>query len=241
MNIRSRSRPSSIAAVDRRLITRAGYQIMSIVGTDAGKPAAASSSDTRQRILNAAMRCFSDSGFHNASMQQICAAANMSPGGVYRYFASKDEIIGAIFEHVHARNTQYFERMAAEGATLESFCEVGFSCLRDLTEGPERSMFCEVFAEAQRNPQMRGVFEAKYNQALGQLRAALSHLQSIGEIDKSLDVSVVATLLMAIGDGLIVRKRVDQELQIETLWPALHALLTRMLRPSPAVVGPTNI
>jgi len=213
---------------------------MSMTSADAGKPAAASSSDTRQRILDAAMRCFSDSGFHNASMQQICAAANMSPGGVYRYFASKDEIIGAIFEHVHARNTQYFERMAAEGATLDSFCEVGFSCLRELTGGPESGMFCEVFAEAQRNPQLRVVFEAKYNQALGQLCAALSHLQSIGEIDKSLEVSVVATLLMAIGDGLIVRKRVDQELKFETLWPALRALITRMLRPSLAAVSPAN-
>ena len=49
--------------------------------------------DPRQRILEAAMRCFCENGFHSASMQQICAAANMSPGGVYRYFASKDAIM----------------------------------------------------------------------------------------------------------------------------------------------------
>jgi len=205
---------------------------MSVTTGENSKMAIAPGADTRQRILDAAMRCFSESGFHNASMQQICAAANMSPGGVYRYFASKDEIIGAIFEHVHARNTQYFERMVSEGVTLQAFSEVGFSCLRDLTNGPESGLFCEVFAEAKRNPQMRGAFEAKYQKSLDMMRTALARLQASGEIDGSLDVAVVATLLMAIGDGLIMRMRVDQELQFEALWPALNALINRMLRPS---------
>jgi len=214
---------------------------MTVTSLDPVKPPA-SGGDTRQRILDAAMRCFSESGFHSASMQQICAAANMSPGGVYRYFASKDDIIGAIFEHVHARNTQYFERMAAEGVTLETFSEVGFSCLRDLTAGPERGMFCEVFAEARRNPEMRGVVDATYQKALALLQVALTRLQAIGEIDTSLDVNVVATLLMAIGDGLIVRMRVDHDLQFETLWPALNALITRMLRPTaPAAITQKSV
>lgn len=214
---------------------------MSITLSDAAKLPAPAAPDTRQRILDAAMRCFSDSGFHNASMQQICAAASMSPGGVYRYFASKDEIIGAIFEHVHARNSQYFERMVAEGGTLETFSEVGFSCLRDLTSGPECGLFCEVFAEAKRNPQMREAFEAKYFQSHEMLRTALARLQNNGEVDGSLDVGVVATLLMAIGDGLIIRMRVGQGLQFEALWPALNAMITRMLRPSAPPTGKNQL
>ena len=216
---------------------------MSVTALDPAKPASAPPApDTRQRILEAAMRCFSDSGFHSASMQQICAAASMSPGGVYRYFASKDEIIGAIFERVHARNSQYFERMVSEGATLEAFAEVGFSCLRDLTSGPECGLFCEVFAEAKRNPQMRVAFEAKYFQAHDMLRTAIARLQDNGEVDGSLDVGAVATLLMAIGDGLIIRMRVDEGLQFDALWPALNAMITRMLRPSapPTIKNPVS-
>lgn len=205
---------------------------MTIFGTDAAKPGPSGSTDTRQRILDAAMRCFSESGFHTASMHQICAAASMSPGGVYRYFASKDEIIAAIFDHVQARNNQYFGRMAEGGATLESFCQVGFSCLREVTNGPERGLFCEVFAEAQRNPQLRGAFEAKYRQTLGMIQAALAHLQSCGEIDPALDVGVGAAMLLAIGDGFIMRMTVDPDLNFEALWPALNMLITRMLRPA---------
>lgn len=41
-----------------------------------------------QRILDAARACFVRHGFQGASMQQICAEAGMSPGALYRYFAS---------------------------------------------------------------------------------------------------------------------------------------------------------
>ena len=44
------------------------------------------------RDLAAAQRCFVRSGFHGASMQDICAEAGMSPGNLYRYFPSKEAL-----------------------------------------------------------------------------------------------------------------------------------------------------
>ena len=52
--------------------------------------------DRRAEILDAAERCFIRSGFHQASMQEICAEAKMSPGNLYRYFPSKEAIIAGI-------------------------------------------------------------------------------------------------------------------------------------------------
>ena len=49
-----------------------------------------------QRVLEAAKTCFVRSGFQGASMQEICAQADMSPGALYRYFPSKEAIIEAI-------------------------------------------------------------------------------------------------------------------------------------------------
>jgi TetR/AcrR family transcriptional repressor of uid operon len=43
-------------------------------------------SDRRAEILAAAERCFVRSGFHQASMHEICIEAGMSPGNLYRYF-----------------------------------------------------------------------------------------------------------------------------------------------------------
>jgi AcrR family transcriptional regulator len=50
----------------------------------------------RAQIVAAARRCFARDGFHQTSMPDIAAAAGVSAGAPYRYFAGKDEIILAI-------------------------------------------------------------------------------------------------------------------------------------------------
>src|SRR6266567_8401051 len=67
-------------------------------------------SDRRLEILDAAQRCFARSGFHGASMQDICAEAAMSPGNLYRYFPSKEAIIAGIAERDRAEVAQQFAR-----------------------------------------------------------------------------------------------------------------------------------
>ncbi len=52
-------------------------------------------SAARHQIIDAAYRCFARKGFHQATMRDIYAEANLSPGAVYHYFDSKDAIIQA--------------------------------------------------------------------------------------------------------------------------------------------------
>jgi len=47
----------------------------------------------KQQIVDAAFLCFARKGFHPSTMQDICSEAGLSAGAVYRYFASKEEII----------------------------------------------------------------------------------------------------------------------------------------------------
>ena len=49
----------------------------------------------RRQILDAALVCFSRRGFHQTPMQAIFEEARLSPGAVYRYFKSKEEIVRA--------------------------------------------------------------------------------------------------------------------------------------------------
>jgi AcrR family transcriptional regulator len=51
--------------------------------------------ERREGILEAALSCFGQKGFHQTTMRDICEAAGVSPGAVYRYFKSKDEFIEA--------------------------------------------------------------------------------------------------------------------------------------------------
>lgn len=51
------------------------------------------SADPRQEILRAAARLFQQQGYDGTSMNDIAAALELSKGGLYHHFQSKDEIL----------------------------------------------------------------------------------------------------------------------------------------------------
>ena len=48
------------------------------------------------QILDAALVCFAQRGFHQTSMHDISAEAGISVGLIYRYFANKEAVISAM-------------------------------------------------------------------------------------------------------------------------------------------------
>ena len=57
----------------------------------------------REHILDAAERCFARAGFHRCTMHDICKEAGISPGALYVYFSSKEELIAGIAERDRSR------------------------------------------------------------------------------------------------------------------------------------------
>jgi AcrR family transcriptional regulator len=196
--------------------------------------------DHRRRILDAAVSCFARAGFHGTSMQVICQEARMSPGALYRYFNSKDAIIEAIAAEERARNARYLSAVHAETNHLQALFDGGFAFLKDMAGSRDAALCAEVCAEAQRNPRIRDIFEVNHRQAREALTKAIETAQSAGEIDPALEVNVIVTVLMAIGDGLIVRPPFDPDMSIERIEPGLRELIRRMLSP-PAKVGTSPI
>lgn len=54
----------------------------------------------REAIVDAATSLFDEVGYHAASMDEIGAAAGISGPGLYRHFASKDDLLIAVFDRV---------------------------------------------------------------------------------------------------------------------------------------------
>jgi AcrR family transcriptional regulator len=50
----------------------------------------------RQQILSASKQLFADRGFHQTTMEDIANAAELSPGTIYLYFKSKDELFAEL-------------------------------------------------------------------------------------------------------------------------------------------------
>ncbi|GGH30076.1 TetR/AcrR family transcriptional regulator [Paenibacillus segetis] len=56
------------------------------------KPIQDRSIKTREAIVQAAMKLFSEAGYHRTNTKQIAAAANVSTGSFYSYFTDKREV-----------------------------------------------------------------------------------------------------------------------------------------------------
>jgi AcrR family transcriptional regulator len=57
----------------------------------------------RQRIVDGALLALARRGQHKFSMTDICNEASVSRGTLYRYFASKDDVLAAIEERLETR------------------------------------------------------------------------------------------------------------------------------------------
>lgn len=54
--------------------------------------------DKKMRILQAAVKVFSENGFHEAKMEKIAEVADVGKGTVYEYFKSKEELFIEMFK-----------------------------------------------------------------------------------------------------------------------------------------------
>ena len=195
-------------------------------------------SDRQTEILAAAQRCFVRSGFHGASMQDICAEAGMSPGNLYRYFPSKEALIAGIAERDRAEVAQQFASAdLSHGffAVLEGMARHHFAVRSD-----EQVALCtEIMAESRRNPEIARIsaaFDADVKKWLIDLFRAGAER---GEIPDDIDLDAVVTMLMAIADGVWWRRALDPDFKPESVLPLFMDITRHMLRSRPMALPRT--
>ncbi len=110
----------------------------------------------KAQILTAALACFQEKGLHGASMQDICAKAGMSPGTVYHYFPSKDDII----LHIAAEKRQESQAFAAylqAAGSLEQGLAATVDAIAGQTAPGDMQVYLELLAEGSRRQDLGAV------------------------------------------------------------------------------------
>lgn len=187
-------------------------------------------SDRRMEILDAAERCFTRSGFHQASMQEICAEAGMSPGNLYRYFPSKEALIAGISERNRADAMASFAQVGQAPDFFAGLAELARHHLVDRSDS-EVGLCAEIMSESRRNPEVAQLYQQIENDIKNRIADMLRLAVDRGEIRANLDIEAAAMVLMVLADGMSWRRSVEKGFDAERVLPLIlkmvHCLLTK--------------
>jgi AcrR family transcriptional regulator len=192
----------------------------------------------RRQILDAAARCFARDGFHRTSMQDVVRECGISAGLVYRYFASKDDMIVAIVTEWHdqrqalvepaggAAPGQGGELAGVQAAYLDLLRSVGDpACREDLRLG------VQIWAETVRSEQLREVARRGVDRPRAALAGVVRRAQEDGDLAPDVDPDALVRVLIAVHQGLRLQTlwddTVDNEAVVRTTRSILAALSGR--------------
>ncbi len=75
--------------------------------------------ERKAQIIEAAVRVFSQQGFEAARMEDIATEAQLSIGGIYWYYHSKDEIVLSIVELVVTKDVHVLQELLAQPGSVQ--------------------------------------------------------------------------------------------------------------------------
>jgi len=189
-----------------------------------------------QEILAAAARCIARDGFRGASIADICEEAGISPGHLYHYFTSKEEILTALtamgLERISAR---FAEMMQGHDAIAALIGEIGRHKGRK-PEPRERAvsrLVLEMLVEADRNPTIGRIVRKSSATLRGLLVDFIESGQRRGQIDPGLDPAITAGMLLSVFDGMRTLPIRDPAVDLSRSLDMLQVLISRFLSPSP--------
>jgi TetR/AcrR family transcriptional repressor of uid operon len=183
----------------------------------------------RAQILDAARQCFARSGFHGASMQQVCAEAKMSPGALYRYFPSKEAIIEAIAEDERSKAMTVMAAFHVEGSIVDRVTACGVAYMRLMQRPASGQLMVEICAESMRNTSVGDRFHCIETDIRGEFLAAFAAAQAAGEIPADVDLPVALQVLLSVGDGLVLRMGLEPDMTPEAVEPYLRRVVAGIL------------
>jgi AcrR family transcriptional regulator len=183
----------------------------------------------RDEILEAAEMCFARQGFHQTTIQHVIRQSGLSAGCIYTHFASKEDLIQAIGERRHARDSALFAASAAEVQPLQCLRAIARAFILDLHKEQglrSRRVALQLWAEALRD-------EVIHEQVTSGIRKPISHIidllrrgQRLGVIDATINPRVTARTIVAMFQGLALQRLWGEPFSVAEATAGFELLLT---------------
>lgn len=193
----------------------------------------------RSEILDAAIACFSRDGLHRTTMKDIVRKSGLSPGAIYNYFKSKEEIIEAIAERRQEKERELIFDAIQRGPAASALARVRDAFLDELGNPKERlrrRVSVQLWAEAQRSTGVRRIVRRSFEEPRRLLTEVLLEARKKGTIARWADADVIACFVIAAFHGLVLQREWDSNFSPERHKQLLDLLLKAIAgKPEPAI------
>ena len=192
------------------------------------------SEERREQILDAAGAVFARMGFHDARMDDIVDHANLSKGGVYWYFKSKDELAAALVERVLARSAGSLRKLLEiDQPFVERMSLLGQYIAADVRAlNKLRGVILEFYALAARDAGVRRRVRTYIDEFIELFATMIQQGIDRGQC-KQTDPRRTAAVLEATCEGLMILWLVDTtDFNIDEMADQVTSLFLDALQPT---------
>lgn len=161
----------------------------------------------KKAILENALICFAEKGFHVATIDDIVAKSGISKGSIYTYFKSKEEMYLSIMNDM---TMEFVEKIKEKFDDLSSSIEKINLLFSIYSRQPEinpswknmASVHLEFWLNASRDENIRGILVDRFHNVYIRLIAdVIEEGKERGEFSKEADASLLATMFWGMIDG----------------------------------------
>ena len=150
----------------------------------------------------------------------------MSPGNLYRYFRSKEEIIAGIAERDRADAAEQFAAVG-NGNFFDGLAALAQHHLVERST-EEVALCAEIMAESRRNPAVARIYQDMEADVRARFIALLRSAADRDEI-RHIDFDGTVTVLFALADGLSWRRAVEPSFNAEAVMPIVLGMVRHLL------------
>lgn len=156
--------------------------------------------ERREEILTVALEVFAKEGYRGTSLRDIAQRCGLSLTGLMHYFDSKEELLTATLQR---RDVEYQELFNQSSDFVEGLIAV----MRHNVDVPGQVELNATLAAAARDEShpAHDYFRDKTAAITSFMMASIERMQATGELSPAIDSRKLATLVLAISDGVQIQ------------------------------------
>lgn len=189
--------------------------------------------ETRQKLLDSALQVFARNGYERATVDEIVREAGFSKGAFYVHFETKEDLFWEMLE----------ERITAQQEAFRQVVDVSLSVAENERRILEQAfsmsahplgpaVILEFTAHGMRNEKVREQLARMYERWHSFVAETLTAGQELGVVRKDIDLSLLASTLIALFDGSMIQSRfAPDNLRLDRKVEDLSALIAELISP----------